>query len=126
MPPGELRSTRRCRELPGLPVASSSTWSRPGASRIHSPPPHRLPPPPAPNSSTPESSSERAAVADVATFLLSHCHLAQDARRRRLHRRVQAIEARSLEHVAIFINASPEPPHDFADFFAAVTPQPAP
>src|ERR1041385_2533123 len=44
----------------------------------------------------------------VAPLLLRRYHLVQDARRRRLHRRVQAIEARSPEHVVLFA----EPPQN--------------
>src|SRR3954464_5857248 len=109
-----------------FPSPPLHAWRLPEGHRIHSILPGTPPPLLFASSSTSESSPERTTVETVATFLLSHCHLVQDARRRRLHRRVQAIEARSLEPVAIFINSSPEPPHDSVESTAVEPPQPAP
>src|SRR4051812_25612741 len=58
----------------------------------------------------------------VATFLLSHCHLVQNTRRRRLHRRVQAIEARSPEHVVLFTEPPLNPQELVVDSAAATAP----
>ena len=58
----------------------------------------------------------------VATFLLSRCHLVQDARRHRLHRRVQAIEARSPEHVVLFAEPPLNPQELVVDSAAAAAP----
>src|SRR3954470_804010 len=82
-----------------FPSPPLHAWRLPEGHRIHS----ILPGPPPPllfaRSSTSENSPERTTVEPVAPSLPSHCHLAQDARRRRLHRWVQAIEARSPEDV---------------------------
>src|SRR4051812_46226425 len=120
------RRRRRTQATSCFPSPPLHAWRLPEGHRIHS----ILPGPPPPllfaSSSTSESSSERTTVETVATFLLSHCHLVQNTRRRRLHRRVQAIEARSPDHVPIFTTFPPDPPHDPVESTAVEPPQPAP
>jgi hypothetical protein len=126
MPPSELRSTRRRRELPGLPVAFFSRLETPPFHPHPFPPPELPPPSPVFDFITNRKRRRSPSPELVANGVKESSQGVHRLRRSRLHHRVQAIEASSLEHVAIFIEPSPEPPHDFADFFAAVTPQPAP
>ena len=123
------RRHRRHRDAPQpstcLPGRLLATWRTLRAHPLHFPPWNPLPRLSRANSAKTRAPRSSPPWKPVATFLLSRCHLVQDARRRRLHRRVQAIEARSPEHVVLFT----EPPLDPQPRrlrFAVVKPSPPP
>src|SRR3954462_455836 len=126
MPPSELRSTRRPPGLPGPPLAFFSRLETPPFHPHPFPPPELPPPSPVFDFITNRKRRRSPSPELVANGIKESSQGVHRLRRSRLHHRVQAIEASSLEHVAIFIEPSPEPPHDSVESAAVEPPQPAP
>src|SRR3954463_7367032 len=99
MPPSEPRTTRRRRVLPGLPVAFFSRLETPPSRPHPFPPPELPPPPPVFNFITIRERRRSPSPELVAIDVKESSQGVHRPRRRRLHRWVQAIEARSLEDV---------------------------
>src|ERR1041385_8271440 len=107
---------------PASPRPHLHAWRRPEGHRIHSTPPWTSSPSPLCDFSTAPKHAGAPPWRPVATFLLGRCHLVQDARRRRLHRRVQAIEARTPEPVVLFTEPPLNPQELVVDSTTAAAP----